>query len=380
MLSWSELSEWQNDWQCVDMQAIEKRRVFVERMLSSEREAFVRAVDKLRTGRTNLVRGYADIFADQMKLDSSVARTTNPDRLLRIALKPGEDDLPDPESWFEAVSRFDQALGVMMVNAEAGEELLDLHMSDLIDFLELRFFKKGLVRHEILAYHDPAREYIVRESDIGIDRTLNRPGLTRRKSKLACRRLLDDTVVFMDDRVKDPFDRWLKLERQRRDPNVEDPTSIFDSCGFLLLLKDKPTLFRVAHHMRDLLVADGAKVIEDFEWNLDAEDQVVDRTNSFTSPKHRFGKMVIEWGGQVFEFQFQTYHDYYTSLRSLTDANHELYKLKQLLKFALQFLWPVEIYKINWKSPQVHHALRTWKEAQLGLRVNGEHLSLPSDP
>jgi len=47
-------------------------------------------------------------------------------------------------------------------------------------------------------------------------------------------------------------------------------------------------------------------------------------------------------------------------------------ELKQACDFSLPFLWPKEIYGIDWSQTRLHEELRAWKEDQLGWHMNGK--------
>ncbi len=371
MIEWKELFRWQKDWFKYSKEAVLKREVFIKRMLSNQRAHFSRAVETIRHGRARFVGTFADVYADRLELDSSVATTTNPDRLIELAVRLGHNKKPDPQRWFEAISRFDQAIAVGKIEMADRHESVDRDMNDLIDYLDQHVFCPGFIKREIFCYHDPNVQYIVRADDVGIERTLKRPDLVQRKSLLMCRQLRNGVHVFMRHRIKDPFDTWLKIERQRRDSRIENPTMVNDRCGLTFILSDESVLQNVAIELLEVLLDGGAEEVEPLESNHHS-DLAMDTQNQHSSSGYRAAKMLVRLNGRLFEFQFITYHDYYTSKRSLTDSNHDLYKLKQAINNSLPLLWPERVYSIAWSNPQTRHTLRLWKEAQLGWRVHRE--------
>jgi hypothetical protein len=373
MIEWKLLQEWQKDWFLPSEEAVTKRRVFLRRALSYEQSHFSRAVQTLRYGRVRLIEVYADVYTDQLEMDSSVARTTNLERFLELAVRPGANGLPDPQRWFEAVSRFDQAVSIAKIEMEDSNESLDRDMSDLIDFLSAELFVDGFEKIEIYCYHNPKNGYGVKAEDIGIGKTLSRPGFMQRKSDLTCRKTVHNELAYMRDRIKDPFAAWLKMQRQIHDPHKQDPFMVNDRCGLTFIVENMQELNNFAPQLVALLLEDGGREIESLDMNHHTQ-QSIDAKNSQSSSSYKAAKALIEWHGRVFEFQFLTLHDYFTIKRSLLDSNHDLYRLRQTLDHFLPLLWPKEIYDIDWVNPGVRHTLRTWKISQLGWRVNGEEL------
>lgn len=372
MIDWQTLQEWQADWLSVDESAIRKRQGFLLDALSREQTHMTRAIKTLRDGRKRLVLEYADIFTDQLELDSSVSTTSNPHRLLALAEKPWADTKPNPQRWFEAISRFDQAVAVAKIEMEDSYETLDRDINRLMDFLWDELFEPVFEKIEVYCYHDPKIEYAVRAEDVGIGHHLSRPGLQRRKSNLTCRKTRKGELAFFRHRIKDSFDTWLKTQRQIHDPEKKDLYVVHDRCGLTFIVPTLVDLHNIALSIVELLLENGGIEIEPLDIN-DGKTQSVDVKNHQSSPKYKAAKTLIEWRGRVFEFQFLTFHDYFTSKQSLNDSNHDLYRLRQTMNFFLPLLWPKEIYDVDWVNPRVRSSLRKWKMNQLGWRVNVDH-------
>lgn len=379
MIDWEVLCHWQDDWMKPDPEAIENRRRFLARSLSSDLCYYAQAVHTLRNGRARLVHGYADAYFDQLELDSTVATTSNLPRLLSFAEQLGVQRKTDAQRWFEAMSRFDQVVSIAKIEQHDPYELLDRDMSDLLTFLSKHFFEDRFESAEIYCYFDPAKDYEVREENICIGKHLNRPGLVRRKSELTCRRTKDERdLVYLRHRVKDPFDVWLKIQRQLARSKKEDPYLVRDRCGILLVVENEKALHKIAVNIATLLTDHGGKETELLDANH-GTNRAIDGANAHSSSGYQMAKMSIMWQGREFEFQFLTLHDYFTSKHSLREANHELYRLKQATDYFLPLLWPAKIYGVDWNLPHVRHELRKWKESQIGLRVtNGRRNSAVS--
>jgi hypothetical protein len=372
MVEWRRLQDRQNDWLCVHDEAIDRRRLFLKRALSYEHDHYTRAVSTLRHGRERLIRGFADVYFDQLELDSSVATTSSLDRLLELAVRPGKNEQPDPQRWFEALSRFDQAVSIAQIEMHDSHESLDRDMNDLLDFLSERLFVDGFEKIEVYCYHDPKSDYRVHAEDIGIGHHLSRPGLVRRKTDLTCRKTVLNEVAYIRHRIKDPFETWLKMQRQICDPGKTDPYVVNDRCGLTFIVESMSHLHDIALKLVEILLDDPrdcGEEIEPLDTNYGSQ-KTVDANNQHSSNGYKAAKTLMKWRGGVFEFQFLTFQDYFSIKRSLLDSNHDLYRLRQTLDFFLPLLWPKEIYDVDWANPSVRGTLRKWKVAQLGWRVN----------
>ncbi len=370
MIGWEQLHAWQRDWRAVRPEAIRVRQEFLRRAPSRDSALFIQALLQVRAGRRELIKDYAAPFLHQLSLDSSVASTPHLDRLLTLALKHHPDGVPDPRRWFEGVSLYDQALAVARIEFKDPFESVGRDLEWLIDFLSDKAFKDDYQRIALHAYHDPNNAYIVTKQNIAIDATLVRPGLIPKVYSFDCRRIKNGGIAFMDDRIKSAFSVWLKIGRKMQEGEVTPTYNVTDRRGLLFVLPTMRNVQTFSQLLLKKLVKDGAKVLE--ELTVASAGKPVDPTNKHSSHLFCAAKMLVEWGaeGQEYEIQFMTFHDYLTSKRSLTDANHELYKQRQAFEYAFPHLWPKDIYGIDWADPVVRQELRGWKMDQLGWHVN----------
>jgi hypothetical protein len=371
MITWEELSEWQKDWLVMSKAAIQKRQRCLLDASSREQIEFALAVRTITHGRKRLVSGYADLFFDQIELDSSIATTMNPNRMLMIAENAMNGKSPDLQRWFEALCRFDQSVAIAKIEIADSQEELDRDMNRLLDFLNDNFFEEEYEKVGIFCYHDPEKGFAVRMEDVGIGHHLSRPGLMRRKSNLTCRQTRKAELAYIRHRTKDPFDTWLKMQRQIHNAKLEDPYGVDDRCGLKLIVSSDKDLYIVALRLMMLLIDDGGEEIEPLVCNYGLEKSA-DVDNKQSSSTYKLAKASVKWRGRVYELQFLTFHDYFTSKRSLLESNHDLYRMRQALDFFLPLLWPKDVYDIDWKNPRVRSRLYKWKRSQLGWRVNGE--------
>ncbi|MCX6714502.1 MAG: hypothetical protein NTX72_01680 [Candidatus Uhrbacteria bacterium] len=371
MIHWKQLDEWQKDWLNVDVDALKKRREFLRRAPLRDQALFVDSLQVVRQGRRELMKDFAAIYAHQTGLDSAIASTPHMDRLLELAERHRDGGSPDPRRWFEALSLFDQALAIARIEYKDPLESVGRDLEVLLDFLWSTFFDDEYKRIHLHAYHDPTKQFIVTEDDVSIDEPLIRPGLIHRVYPLDCRRITSGGIAFMDDRIKGAFSTWLKIGRKMKDGIVTDTYNVTDRCGLTFVVPTRADLVEFALSLLDTLLKNGAEELE--KLSEAGEDVAADPTNRSSSSMYRMAKMLVMWHEREYEFQFITFHDYFTAKRSLTDANHDLYKLRQACGFSFPYLWPTSIYGIEWEQEHVRNDLRAWKIDQLGWHVNGKH-------
>ena len=176
----------------------------------------------------------------------------------------------------------------------------------------------------------------------------------------------------MDDRIKGAFSTWLKIGRKMHEGEVTETYNVTDRCGLTFVVPTYADLNDFALSLLETLLKNGAEELE--KLSMTSANAPVDPTNPRSSSLYRVAKMLVMWHKREYEFQFLTFHDYFTSKRSLTEANHELYKLRQACDFAFPYLWPSEIYGIDWSQKQLRADLRAWKVEQLGWHVGGKNI------
>lgn len=370
MIQWKQLIEWQTDWQHIHAQALESRQGFLRRAPSREQELFMQCLQEVKRSRRELIAAYAEPFANQLAPDSPIACTPHLDRLLELGERHRKQQLPDPRRWFEALSLFDQALALARIEHKDPLESVGHDMDVLLDYLWDEFFEGDYRRMTLHTYYDPQADYVVWSHNVSMDTELDRPSLMHRPYPLVCRQIKGGGIGFMEERIKNAFSIWLKIGRKMHAGERKNAYMVTDRCGLAFVVPTEKDLRAFASILRKTLLANGARVLERF--TLSNNGKPMDPSNKHSSPLFRAGKMLIKWKDREYEFQFLTFHDYLTSKYSLTDANHELYKQKQAFNFALPFLWPKDLYGIDWEDPVVRDELRRWKIDQLGWHVNGK--------
>lgn len=373
MIDWETLDRWENDWLKIRQGALEERRAFLEGVLCDDWARLTQAIQWVRYGHEWLVINWAFGLADQLDPESSVATTPHLDRLLRLAAKVtlGEN-LPPLHRWFDAVSTFDQAVALAKIEQEDPLEGVGRDMDRLIDFLGDRLFTGDFETVEFYVYHDPEHDFTVAEGDIGIGRHLSHRavGRTRRKARLTCRRVRENGLVYLHHRLKNQFRTYLKIHRQRLLAR-ESPTLVRDRCGLMFVLETVEDALAFAERVREVLVEDGAVVTETPKPNFHV-DRPGDPDNKESSKAYKVAKTCLRWRGREVELQFCTFANHFSARLAVSDVNHELYKLGQAFKHFFPWLWPQEVYGINWSNGHVRTQMHAWKVAQLGWRVNGD--------
>ncbi len=371
MIEWDKLVKWQDDWLKIHPEAIAKRKEFLrEVVLYEDYDAFKNAFTHVLNSRTMLIRSMVDVYADQLELDSSVNITSTLERLLEIAADLDENQEPEPQRWFEALARFDQVVAVAKIERAHSRGSLSRDMQKLLVFLRHNWFQKGRERVEVNCYHDPANDFRVLPENVGVNEMLDRPHLEHRRAILPCRRVEGIGYVYLRDRIKDSFNTWLKIQRQLKDPKCKNPFEVQDLCGITLLFPTEADLHNGVKSLTSLLESHGGKILETTQLNQRG-DRRMDGGNKYSSPDYRAAKLLVSFLGGIFEIQFQTFYDYYTSKRSPTKANHDLYRLIQTLDESLPLLWPHVIYDVDWSNPVIRAAALQAKVDQLGWRVKG---------
>ena len=374
MIDWEQLQAWQGDWLDPHPDAIKVRKQFLEGSLHVDRWLLTLAIQDVRAARLALLTNYAYGFVDQLGIDSSAASTPHLEILLELANKPGSNETIDRHRWFDAISLFDQAVAIAKIEQSDPMESVGRDTDGLIDFLDVRLFLSGFEPTTFVVYHDPANDYMVGPDDIGIGRALSHraEGRMRRTHRLTCRRATDNGLIFLDHRNKLPFHVWLKMQRQVNEGRVQNPYVVRDRCGLTFAAKDRDSCLAFAQRVEKVLCKDGAHLTEPLDNNFDRTSSA-DIGNHESAPTHRFAKMSISWRGREFELQFMALFDHFNAGHSLSAANHELYRLRQATMHFFPKIWPAQIYGIQWRNPRTRHQLRSWKIAQLGWRVNGDH-------
>lgn len=363
MIDWQDLRSRERDWTRISQDAISWRRSLLERMTSFERLLFSTALERVARGYELLQAGYIPPgYRDKLEPDSAVANVTNPEHLLAIASTHMRRSRL--QSWFDALSWFDHALAVAQIEALDPRERAGMVIYDLIQFLQQHLFAKTFRETPFYAYYDPTRDYTVGSRDVGIGRRLSRKGRVCQTHRLMCRSIRENGIVYVRDRVKDPLGVRLKMHRQVEEARRASPWSVDDRCGLMLVVEKRESISGLAEQLTGLFQKHGAVVTEPLKANFDT-DATVDANNGSSSSKYKVAKMRIRWNGQEFELQFIAFFDYFNARYSLSEENHQFYRLRQHLDFTFPWLWPQAVYGIAWDNPQVRHIVHKGLQAQL---------------
>ena len=372
MKEWIELQKWQQDWlpstnKPADFKdSIEKRLLLLERSPFVDRWSFTQAIQAVRTARYLLIQNFAYGFTNELLLDSSIASTPHLSRLLTLAQRGS--GVFDVQRRFEALSLFDQALSVAKIEREDPLESIGHNLDQFIDLLSGSIFRNGYSKVKIYSYHDPENEYEVPAGNVGVGKQLRRRGMSQKLHRLTCRQQKNKEIVFMHHRIKDPFKTWLKMQKQVMGTFRSEPYQIHDRCGLMFIVPRRKSVKIIADKIINLAIRNGAIICETFQSNY-GKSEFVDPPNNASSSRYKVAKVCIHWNGHFIELQFMTFYDYFSSTRSLSDVNHELYKLKQSYQCFFPLIWPKEVYGIDWNNGSIISQMTRWKKAQIGWCV-----------
>ena len=364
-LCWSEIVAWENDWTKTCPEAIEKRKRYFETVSKQQRNRMSIMLEFARLGRDKLVNRFAYPLKDELLLESRVATTPSPRRLLDLAAVSGTTPL-HVRQHFEALSLFDQSCALSLIEEEQGRRSVGASLDRMIDFLSHHLFEDESREVTVWTYHDPDDSYrVVR---VGINEQHTGSAGYERMNPIICRVAKNGMPVLFHHRIKGPFGAYLKVHRQLA-IHRPDPFTVRDRCGIKLVAPNVQTVYDLAGQINELMVSNGG-TCHVTESNMTGNG-TMDPENMHSSPYYKAMKCEIEWRGGIYELLLVTFQDYFSSLLALNDENHELYRLSQLLDISLPFLFPVSVYhSTNWDGEGLRHMLRRQKVAQLGWRVD----------
>jgi hypothetical protein len=217
-------------------------------------------------------------------------------------------------------------------------------------YLERRFFDKGEVhRKTIFALHnlnDESRvgSWYFKEdwpSDLKI-----LDGWKLKKHEMLCRQFsLDGNyLIYFSCREKTPLSHLLKMLRR----DIRDPfSSALDWRGFKLVFFNEQALEAGLEKLRrDVFYLPAVT------WKLEDGRFFKETLNIFSSKRFRAKKFVTTIGGESAEVIMETLTNHLNGIASLGEENHELYRLRQLVKSALPLVFPFDLYGINWEEKE----------------------------
>lgn len=243
-------------------------------------------------------------------------------------------------------------------------------LQSITRYLERKFFSGGIVKKMIISYHQGNNDFRVSRWNFRNDRktesrrsNLSNKSLWKREIILECRPFKyqrKEYLVYFSVREKTIFSHFLKMLRK----DIRDPySSALDWRGFKLVFFSDEGLEAGLSKLREEVFC-----LPGVTWKL--SDGWFDRceNNSFSSPNFRATKFITIFQGIPCEVIVETIENHLNGLFSTGDENHELYRIRQLIKNALPLLFPSEIYEIDWEEKSIQEKIISRAKAQI---ING---------
>lgn len=321
--------------------------------------------------RRSIVEQYVWQFANRLAWDDTVIYPGNIHDLLDVCSGNGSTDDISVRGRFEAILALD--LTRMIFDEEKVFPHEDIHraLGRLTRLFKAKLFS-GSCKVKITTFHDPEDDFMVvalKQGGTWVKKISHkkRRRCVRRKQTLSMRQLSTGEVVFLDARVKTREGKAMKQIGQtlRKKPC---PMEVRDQCGLMLVAPDVGAIEILKIKIRHMLAEVGGE-LHDVRSNL-RTNMAKDPTNKQSSPQHKFEECRIYWEGSEYEVQFLTTDAYMSSLHSCNGANHELYRLDQMLHLFLPRLFPVSIYGVDWENEKIRKKIRKAMVRKLGLRMH----------
>lgn len=213
--------------------------------------------------------------------------------------------------------------------------------------LEKSFFDRGFSENRtIVAFHNPDdnfRALCWYFSDDLPDNLSTAHRWLRREYELVFRRFSwqgKQYLVYFSCRNKTPFSHLLKMLRK----DIRDAhASALDWRGFKLVFLDSESLQAGLDKLSDSIF-----VLPGITWKLEDGRHFRETVNPYSGKRFRAKKFVSVLKGEPVEVIVEDLIDHLNGIASLGEENHELYRLRQLVKSGLPLVFPEEIYGIDW--------------------------------
>ena len=324
-------------------------------------------LERVRSRRQRLL-SITHTYQDELDPESRVAMMPDLDRLLHLADVYGEEGLPRRQR-FEALQFFDLARMLLWIEERDSVQQVGRDMDAIIDLFIHELTDGTLHLLTIWTYHDAHSEY--RVSDVGIGERLHAHSRYERMHPLPVRPLKQGGIVSLHHRPKDPFETWLKVYKQSLDATRLSPFDVRDRRGLKLVAQGTQDVRALVEQVRELVVRE-RETIQVVHDNLE-EDRRMDTDNHHSGLDFKAVKCEFTWNGRTVELLIVRLIDYFNSILSLSSANHELYRIEQLLDVYFPFLFPSEIYGVHWGDASVRTLVRSRLIDKLGWRISSRN-------
>ena len=352
------IEQMRSDWFNPSMDAV-ARRLALWRSYDEKHQARVLiALDLVRRSREWLIDAYLYPLRDELSPVSRIALAPDPLRLLRHAERNGSEPA-DVRRRFEALHYFDLACGYANIEREEPTRFAREDLDDLIEMFDARVFA-GSENVTVWTRHDE-RQYTVSSVHVRDERESD----DERENPFPCRMIRGVGSVFFDHRVKELDRTWLKIQKQIADESIVEKYVVWDRCGIVFVVDGDASMGRLVHALREAVGQDG-ELFEDLH-------AIRGRPiNVHSAPNFHGKQMGIRWRGRLVEVQLYTFGQYLDNTMSLGLANHEMYRLRQLIRFYCpEILFPSSVYRtVDWGSNDLRELLFERQAARVGWRVD----------
>ncbi|MEK7532377.1 MAG: hypothetical protein AAB579_02110 [Patescibacteria group bacterium] len=350
---------------------IKERKAYLKNCRPQRKVLLGMMLRSVRNQRAGFAREYLKHWLDQLEPESMVGITPNLRELLVLANQRGDTRL-DRQRRYEAIRFFDEARAMVELEQQDRIDYIYKDLTAMIKLLVSHLFELGSDLVTIWTGHDRNDSYRVKDFSIGVP--LARDGLFIRQNAITCR--FYETphgrcVVALHHRIKEHYATLLKMVKQQRE-GLESPSTINDRCALKLVVPNEETALAVAKHIQQIIEDAGGIIAR----RKDTLTQDPDRANRHSSRFFKILSLIIVWRKRHFEIQITTFPHYYSSEFAVDEENHTIYRLLQCFDHYFPWIFPTEIYGIDWNDRQLRRDIMAFEIVRMGWRVDRRTLPI----
>lgn len=363
----------QKDWTgTYDKEIIKRRKEFLQRCRPQRQTLLGVMLRYVRDQREEWTKHYLGNLAGRLEPEAMVGITPNLRQLLKLAEHKGDMPL-DIRRRHEAIRFFDEARAVMQLEYNDPIDHVSADLVAMLKLLEARFFETGSSDVIIWTGHDRDDHYRVKECSMG--QSLEHDGLFIKSEAVPCRIYLGSrgpVFVALHQRIKKHYKTLLKMVRQWRKAQVgqwrenHDPFTVPDRCGMKLVVPNEEVAFAAQERIGTIIEDVGGIVLK--QKNRLTEDS--DCGNEHSSRHFKALSLLILWRKRHFEIQITTFQHHYSSEFATGKENHIIYELLQCFDYYFPWLFPNEIYGVDWTDERLRQDIMAFQLMRLGWRID----------
>lgn len=352
--------------------AVQQRKEVLKYLRPQRHELLAMMLRAVRNRRAEFTDRYLSHLADRLEPESMVGITPNLRQLLTLAKRPGETPL-DIRRRYEAIRFFDEAMAMMLL--ERSDPIHDIY-ANLMAFLglmERHLFKHGSEEVTIWTGHDRGDSHRVKQFSIGTP--LWHDHLLLRENRITCRKYEDQRghimLIALHHRIKQHYATLLKMVKQWHE-GKPDYANVTDRCGLKLVVPDESTALALDERIVEIVEDAGGRVVLRRN-TLTADDG---RPNHYSSPHFKAIMLRLLWHKRHYEIQITTFPCHYSSELAVDEENHLIYRLLQCFGHYFPWMFPANIYGIDWADESLQREIMAFQIVSLGWRVNRRTLPI----